>query len=690
MNFVKRLDKCGLTTYVWRDADSPRQHKWVNIPGTVLHYASDPDGDIDSVVDMRPVHVTSNGRDLYYVSASGWLFGLGQNNDGALAGQDGVVMFGGRRGANRLDFRLVRCGYLHGPTRDWTDISGAPTYDRANLTRRNGIEVLDLEDVPTETIYTSILATWSDIWSGIDISWQADGRGIKELVTVSADTRNWIAANRPPTTPAAETWFGFVFRIDPINIPQWMINHVVQSIEGDFNDDAGNVELKDAEERLIALLPISCAFSERDEIGDYETIRLQKRIWKDGDNYYLLVGARVDRLNALRPGAITFDPTFDSQPGATGKDTWLKQTDSDANYGASGQLMTYEWSGASRRPLIEIDCSSIPGDATCDDATLYLYAVGPPSDSETLTIHSIASGNAAWQAGSQDGTTGGTGDCCWDYLDQDASPTSWAGSAGLSTSGTDYESTAIGTIAVVGDEVQGDEWSTTLTASRVEGWFGSSNTNYGIRIQGSTNRYVYICASEFTTSTYRPRLVVNYTEAGGTVSFSATIAASTTTPDDASLAVLRALSATIGTSTTTPDNAVLAVLRNFAAVIAASASTPDDAVLSVARDFAAVIAAGTTTPDDVALQVLRSFAATIAVGTSTPDDVALAVLRQFAATIAASTSTPDDVTLLTIAIVGLLHIVFTSRAPSTSFTSRQPSATFTSRRPSVTFTGRKD
>jgi len=35
---------------------------------------------------------------------------------------------------------------------------------------------------------------------------------LKEHVYINQAARDWVAANHPPTTPANETFFGFVFK----------------------------------------------------------------------------------------------------------------------------------------------------------------------------------------------------------------------------------------------------------------------------------------------------------------------------------------------------------------------------------------------------------------------------------------------------------------------------------------------
>ena len=210
---------------------------------------------------------------------------------------------------------------------------------------------------------------------------------------------------------------------------------------------------------------------------------------------------------------VTVDPTLTLQPdAAAGKDTSVRSTVAAANYGVTVNI----GNGTLYKGLVEFDCSSIPATATCDDATLYIYQVATGTASGwTTTVYSIAIGNAAWPEGTKNASTGGAGDCCWNYLDQaTGTETAWAGSAGLATSGTDYEASSIGSFSGNRSDPDGTEYSTLLTAARVAGWFGVSNTNYGMLLTYSAG-LGNLGSSDHTTAGYRPKLVVNYTEAGG-------------------------------------------------------------------------------------------------------------------------------------------------------------------------------
>lgn len=214
------------------------------------------------------------------------------------------------------------------------------------------------------------------------------------------------------------------------------------------------------------------------------------------------------------------DPTFtDGTPGPpttdafTSKDTYLSSLDTDAAYGGATGLGGS--SAAYHVNLLGFTCSSIAAGSTCDTATISLYQTGAgAAQAFTLTAYSIASGNGDWVEGaSQNPATGGQP--TWNYKAQTAADagTAWAGSVGCGTSGTDYESSALGTHAGDRSDANGTEWHIPLTpTSRVANWFGASNTNYGVRVTASAG-VGGMGSSETVTATYRPKLVVDYTEA---------------------------------------------------------------------------------------------------------------------------------------------------------------------------------
>jgi hypothetical protein len=129
-----------------------------------------------------------------------------------------------------------------------------------------------------------------------------------------------------------------------------------------------------------------------------------------------------------------------------------------------------------------------------------------------MSAYSLAVGNDDWIEGTGTGGVAASGEPCWDARKADGAggvTEAWAGSAGASTSGTDYEPTLLGSSSVPKD-VAGTPWDTTLTTSRVQGWFGTPNTNYGMRLSVSGNQGG-VPSSEWTAdASWRPKLTVVY------------------------------------------------------------------------------------------------------------------------------------------------------------------------------------
>ena len=323
------VDKRGRGTKVFQDSVDPAKHSLDSRAGTAWHYQSIPDSGVyDAEVDLTPERVLAGGHDGWRITQNGWHHFLGRPSGLA----DGFVGFGGRQGDRWFLFRLARAGYLHWPTRAWQDVGGAPTYDRANLSQQTNETTINTtgETIPVETI-----ATWSDIWNtpgggALDVSWRADGNRLKEEVTINNAARTWIAANRPPTTPADETYFGFVFRLgsapdvntiqmDLSYLPRWLKDGILQDCE-DFDDDDGTagITVQNALQEFLFFLPVSEAYI--GEGPDRQSIKLRKRIYRDGADYYLLVGAKVSDLAGLPAGDLVFDPTIDEQIDANADD----------------------------------------------------------------------------------------------------------------------------------------------------------------------------------------------------------------------------------------------------------------------------------------------------------------------------------------------------------------------------------
>jgi len=347
-----------------------------NICGTPLHMA---DGDD---VDFRPARANNAALDGWRITQGNWHYALGKPGDKAT---DGWVGFGGLAGRNWFKWRLLKLGYLHWPTRAWQDIGGAPTYDRADLNHVYKPVTFGPEGAKVDCYPTSVV-TWANIWSiagtGIDIRWLLDGRQLREKVAIPQTSRDWIQANRPPGTPIAETYFGFVFELDASDIPRWWRAGFPLDSSGD-NDVTGPLEMRTALNEILAVMPISTASVTGVE-GSERQIR--KRLWRDGSRLYLLLGLPVATVMKMPQGELVFDPTVDESVGQSSDD--CVRTDSYFS------LTSEEWSPdrttAGREFGARFQTVAIDNGATIDTSYMTVMARSTnssPSGGGTLYGH---------------------------------------------------------------------------------------------------------------------------------------------------------------------------------------------------------------------------------------------------------------------------------------------------------------
>lgn len=467
--------------------------------GTVLHYptAGPNSATLDGTIDLTPVRVNNAVFDGWRITANDWHYAIGKDipNHGQ---EDGWVGFGGRQGEHWFKFRLERAGYLKWSTREWGDL-GAVDYNRARLTRTtNSITVGPAG--ATATINTLCQARWNDMWpalpSGqVDILWRVEGRELKEEIIINQAAREWIAANRPPGfffpgTPASDVYFGFVFKLDWSDVPRIYRGGTQKQIADDY-DDGETITLQDNSlNHLLDFMPLDRLFVP----GTIGQLTLRKRFYSEGGNYYLLVGARCDKLAALPAGDLVFDPTLTAQPDATaGKDARIISGQYAANNYETHTTLGVGAYGEIYHSLLQFDVSGIPASASVDDATLTLVRVSVDGDGGgTNSAYRVkrvwVENQATWNIYSTGNNWQTEG--CEGANDRDASAiASWSSAATIDAA---------------------------LTASLVEEWVSGAFANNGIMVKGATESGQNLsdyCSSDHGTAGNRPKLVVNYTEA---------------------------------------------------------------------------------------------------------------------------------------------------------------------------------
>ena len=295
-----------------------------------MHFESTIDsGDFDTPVDMTVTRVTNAQIDGYMMTNDGWHYAV-QTVDPALSTVQpnsqrpaGTVGFGGRKGQNWFRFRLRNVGYVHWPTRAIDDLGGQPDYSQVPVVSSRQMNLAKHSSVPDKIVTNNTQIDWGNIWSTpgggeLSLRWSLVSGKMKEDVIINQAAREWLQANRPPSTPNNETWFGFRFQLDVSDIPRAWRNGIRQNMNNDdFDDDEGDgISFTDGLDRLLAFMPLDTV-SVPNRGGERN---LRKRFYRQAGQNYLFVGVRVDQLAGLLPGDLVFDPSITQETIATNAD----------------------------------------------------------------------------------------------------------------------------------------------------------------------------------------------------------------------------------------------------------------------------------------------------------------------------------------------------------------------------------
>jgi hypothetical protein len=246
----------------------------------------------------------------------------------------------------------------------------------------------------------------------------------------------------------------------------------------------------------------------------YQAKTGQVKIFVNGEEKTLNINGAIpnslpDTVSAFYIGAYP-DPgsgggaTYSSQPAeASMIDTFVREDAPDTAVGTNNSISTFATNGQRRSGLLKFDLSTIPSGSVVTSATLSLYAAASNAGTRSYSAARILAANSGWVEGAT-----------WNYANP--STVRWAGDtgnnggsdAGGSVSGTDYSSTALGTASLTNFAADA-EFAFSLNITEVEAMIAN---NYGIYITRTDANAVFaLHSSNATTSTVRPKLVINYT-----------------------------------------------------------------------------------------------------------------------------------------------------------------------------------
>lgn len=470
--------------------------RFETVAGTPLNY--DEGGEEMAAIDMRLQRVNSGALDGWRTTRNGYHFAIGQPGD---KDSDGWIGFGQR--GSWLLFRLDRAGLIHWPSRRM--VATAATYDRANLSRTN--ESIDLNE-GADRVFVQTSVTWSNVAPGVDLRWRANGRALKEEIEIApARIQALIEAAQQSGDPLSDQYLFVAFEIEGRDVGRLVDDRGRPRRLAAGLDTAGPIQMRDQADQLLAFLPVDYAYladppAPTELAPASPRIALRRRFVRADGRDWLIVGAPMDQvaeLAALNPAsALVLDPSVEKSPT---KDTYLDADQPFLTFPATNFRYPYTTSAGERkrRAFIEFNVNSIGASNVCISASLSV-TIGSQNlrSDDRLDVYSLASGRDGWQE-----------DELNYYKYKDGS--NWD-SDGANTAGVDYESTRIGRKngPVATDAVA----TVNLDETRIGGWFGTSNTNYGLMIEGSSSvgsAYFSYYSNRYGDASKRPKLAIEYT-----------------------------------------------------------------------------------------------------------------------------------------------------------------------------------
>jgi hypothetical protein len=204
--------------------------------------------------------------------------------------------------------------------------------------------------------------------------------------------------------------------------------------------------------------------------------------------------------------------TYTTQPDATdGIDTRIDSANATTNY-ATDVLTVGEVPSVTQifRTLLKfnlaVGTNPPPATALVSSATLYLTPTyDGSSNARTMSAYRVI---RAWSESQ----------ATWNVY---TAGNNW-GTAGCANTTTDRESAALGTMAVSASPTGGVALTMSLDITKVQEWISGAFANNGMLLQvdTETDDQIDYASSDNATASYRPKLVIEYTNGGGFMMFS--------------------------------------------------------------------------------------------------------------------------------------------------------------------------
>jgi hypothetical protein len=230
--------------------------------------------------------------------------------------------------------------------------------------------------------------------------------------------------------------------------------------------------------------------------------------------------------NAVYP--VTIDPTYDSQPGSEGYDTYITVDGPTTNYGSSTVVYIGDHpSGGAYRLLIKFDLSSIPSSADVTssigdhpsggayrllikfDLSSIPSSADVTSSYHQLTINTDIAANAANHRSYRQGRAWVEGQATWNIF---STGNNWSSAGGFSNSDLLDTTSDYFHDTTIGAADSGTKTFTHSVDPYIQGWVDGSDANNGwIQKTLTENNDLYAWnSSDHATAGNRPRMVIEY------------------------------------------------------------------------------------------------------------------------------------------------------------------------------------
>jgi len=229
----------------------------------------------------------------------------------------------------------------------------------------------------SEPILKDNILTYPNTFYKTNISYTYQNERLKEIVTISNETRNYIRENFFPVPSPETKWFVVANKLGFVNID--MADGGVKII--DPKTVAGKLEFRDnVTNDLKFFFALSWAWDSNKNESCYfnstDCFDIKWRLVKFDDDWYVLYGIPLTWFND-KEFPVYIDPTIQLQDADTEnlEDSYILSANPNNNYGTSNNLVI-GWGSTTNeneRVWIKFNISSIPSGQAVDDAKLYLY-----------------------------------------------------------------------------------------------------------------------------------------------------------------------------------------------------------------------------------------------------------------------------------------------------------------------------